>query len=121
MGCNCDNQSANLQVMNTLSRSAAGTYRGASASLELQGRISSMKIMHAELNNGVTVTAPEAVLLKQGSLGNIGDILDIVCKLTGWCGGGGGGGGDGCTTITIQNPDGSSTTIKQCPKKVGIA
>jgi len=30
--------------------------------------------------------------------------------------GGGGGGGDGCTTITITNPDGSSTSIKTCPK-----
>lgn len=96
---------------------------GSCTKLDLQGKISSMKMLHVEMDDGITVTAPEAVLFKAGSLGNIGDIIDIVCKLTGWCGGGGGGGGggDGCTTITIQNPDGSTTTIKQCPKKVGIA
>ena len=97
---------------------------GSCSKLELQGKISSMKMLHVELDEGITVTAPEAVLFKAGSLGNIGDIIDIVCKLTGWCGGGGGGGGgkgDGCTTITIQNPDGSSTTIKQCPPKAVLA
>jgi hypothetical protein len=84
--------------------------------LELQGRISMRNLLHVELDDGTSVTAPEAVIFKAGSFGNIGDIIDIACKLTGWCGGGGGGGGgDGCTTITITNPDGSTTTIKTCP------
>lgn len=88
----------------------------ARAKPELQGRISKRNLLHVELDDGTTVTAPEAVIFKAGSFGNIGDIIDIACKLTGWCGGSGGGGG-GCTTITITNPDGSTTTIKTCPAK----
>jgi hypothetical protein len=83
----------------------------------LQGKISSRTLLHVELDDGISVTAPEEVIFKQGTIDTIGDIIDIVCKLTGLCGGGGGSGGDGCTTITIQNPDGSTTTIKQCPAK----
>jgi len=112
--------------MNTSPESTAASqeYRVSRTKLELQGKISTRKLLHVELDDGISVTAPEEVMLKPGSLGTIGDIIDIVCKLTGWCGGGGGGGGgggDGCTTITIQNPDGSSTTIKQCPPKQAIA
>jgi len=93
--------------------------QAARTKLELQGKISKREMLHVELDSGVSVTAPEGVLFRPGALGTIGDIIDIACKLTGWCGGGGGGGtrnpGDGCTTITITNPDGSSTTIKSCP------
>lgn len=81
--------------------------------LELQGKISRRNLVHVELDDGTSVTAPEEVIFKPGSFGNIGDIIDIVCKFID-CGGGGGGGG-GCTTITITNPDGSTTTIKTCP------
>jgi hypothetical protein len=109
--------------MKTSSQSiAAGREEeGSWTKLELRGNISSRNVLHVELDNGISVTAPEEVIFKQGSLKNVGDIIDIACKLTGWCGGGGGGGGgggDGCTTITIQNPDGSTTTIKHCPAKV---
>ena len=110
--------------MSTSSESIAASQErlGSRTKLELQGKISTRKLLHVELDDGISVTAPEEVIFKQGSLNTIGDIVDIVCKLTGWCGGGGGGGGgDGCTTITIQNPDGSSTTIKQCPPKKTIA
>lgn len=91
------------------------------AALELKGNISTRKLVHVELDDGVSVTAPEEVIFRSGSLANIGDIIDIVCRFIGCGGGGGGGGGDGCTTITITNPDGSSTTIKQCPAKGKIA
>lgn len=84
--------------------------------LELNGKMTSRSVVHVELADGISVIAPEEVIFKKGAMGEVGDIIDIVCKLTGWCGGGGGGGGGGgCTTITITNPDGSSTTIKTCP------
>src|SRR6266567_3911862 len=91
---------------------------------QFEGRFSRRSMVHLELEDGLTVIAPEEVIFRKGAMSDIGDIVDIVCKVTGWCGGkdgGGGGGGDGCTTITIQNPDGSSTTIKTCPPKGSIA
>jgi hypothetical protein len=48
-----------------------------------------------------------------------GPILDFLGKVAGALLDGaaksGSGSGNGCTTITIKNPDGSSTTITQCP------
>lgn len=85
---------------------------------EVQGTISRMSLMRLEFDDGISVVGPESVVLKAGAIDDVGTIIDIVCKFVDChLGGGGGGGGDGCTTITIQNPDGSSTTIKQCPPK----
>ena len=108
--------------MSTSESNFANQEQGLRTKLELQGKISSRKILHMELDNGITVTTPEAMLFKPGFIDDVGTIIDIVCKFID-CGGktdGGGGssgGGNGCTTITIQNPDGSSTTIKTCPPK----
>ena len=93
---------------------------GSGAKRDFQGTISRTSLLRLELDDGISVVGPEDVVLKAGAVGAIGDIIDIVCKFIdcGGGGGGGGGGGDGCTTITIQNPDGSTTTIKTCPPKV---
>lgn len=58
--------------------------------LDLNGKISRESLVRLDLENGTTVVAPEAMMFKPGALGNVGDIIDIVCKLTGWCDGGGG-------------------------------
>jgi hypothetical protein len=45
-----------------------------------------------------------------------GPIIDLVGELAGrLLGGDKAGSGTGCTTIKVTNPDGSSTTITQCP------
>ena len=80
---------------------------------DIQGIMRTKNVVHWEMTDGISVIAPEDVIFKSGIVGIIGTIIDIVCKLTGRCGGGGSG-GDGCTTITITNPDGSTTTIRHC-------
>jgi hypothetical protein len=87
----------------------------------MQGTVATRAVVHMELTDGVSVSGPEEIMLRRTSLGFFGDIIDIVCRLTGACGGdtggGTGGGGDGCTTIIIQD-GGGTTTITRCPPKL---
>lgn len=86
---------------------------GVNCKLEMGGRISKQTSIQMDFDNGTTFIAPENVAFTKNILDDIGDIIDIGCKLTGWCGGNGGGtsGGSGC--YTIITPDGTKITI--CP------
>ena len=93
-----------------------GKETGVNCKLEMGGRISKQTSIQMDFDNGTTFIAPENVAFTKNILDDIGDIIDIGCKLTGWCGGdnGGGGGtssGSGC--YTIITPDGTKITI--CP------
>jgi hypothetical protein len=73
-----------------------------------------------DLDDGTTIIAPEQVLFQRGAIDDIGTVVDIFCKLTGWCGGGGGGGGGGkqCSKVVIA-PDGTITiTTYPCPPAI---
>ncbi|MCI5144493.1 MAG: hypothetical protein D3923_02980 [Candidatus Electrothrix sp. AR3] len=88
--------------------------------LEMEGNIRKLTSIQMDFNNGTTLIAPDDFVISKGILGDIKDIIDIGCKLTGWCGGGSGGSGgsrQGC--YTIITPDGTSITI--CPPSKVIA
>lgn len=92
-------------------------------SLDLNGKISRETLVRLDLDNGTTVVAPEAMMFKPGALGNVGDIIDIVCKLTGWCGPGGGGPGPPVQRLcpkVVVTPDGT-ITITMVPCGTAIA
>jgi hypothetical protein len=85
--------------------------------LEFEGKISRQTSIQMDFEDGTTVVAPEGFSFNKSTLGDVGDIIDIACKITGWCGGGGGGsggGGSGCYTIIL--PDGTKITICPPPK-----
>lgn len=93
--------------------------------LDLQGKMSRESLVRFDLESGTTVVAPESIMFKPGALGDIGDIIDIVCKITGWCGGGGGGGGTPpvqklCPKVVIT-PDGTITIVMVPCGSVSIA
>jgi hypothetical protein len=102
------------------SENRAGLGTLSASGLNLQGRVSSRILVQLDLDNGSTVIAPQEVLFKPGALDDVGTIVDIFCKLTGWCGGdvgdGGGGGGKVCYK-TVIGTDGTITiTPVPCPK-----
>jgi hypothetical protein len=55
--------------------------------VDLKGKIARETLVRLELDSGSTIVAPEEMMFKPGAIGDIGDIIDIACKLTGWCGG----------------------------------
>lgn len=67
--------------------------------------------------HGGSVITTEGMPLDVAQEVDWGPIIDIAIDLGKRILGSGGGGGKpkGCTTISITNPDGSSTTITQCP------
>lgn len=89
--------------------------KGESKKLEISGKIRKLTSIQMDFDNGTTFIAPEDVAMTKSIIGDIGDIIDVGCRLTGWCGGGSGGGSSGGSTgcYTIITPDGTSITI--CP------